>query len=151
MSQSTGGVHEASRPLCRFFLAVLVISAIAASSVRAQSSPFPFDEVLATTAFPTAVPSEPSVTAAQIVTRGRPTVMVMVFESGTVAAQAEKRGGLRGLFDGRSEAVRYEPSQLGIGITDMLTEKRLETGEFTVMERKPLEPGSGVQSSSKAR
>ncbi len=35
-----------------------------------------------------------------------------------------------GLFGGRSEAERYEPSQLGVGIADMLTEKLLETGQF---------------------
>jgi curli biogenesis system outer membrane secretion channel CsgG len=129
-------------PFCRSFLGALVISAIAASSVRGQSSPIPFDEALAATAFPTAVPSEASVTAAQIVNSGKPTVMVMGFESGTVAAQAREK---RGFLSGRSEGESYEPSELGTGIADMLIEKLLETGHFRVMERKPLEPGSGAQ------
>jgi curli biogenesis system outer membrane secretion channel CsgG len=68
--------------------------------------------------------------------------MVMGFESGTVTAQAREK---RGFLGGRSEGERYEPSELGTGIADMLIEKLLETGEFRVLERKPLEPGSGAQ------
>ncbi|MEA2706232.1 MAG: hypothetical protein QOH22_1020, partial [Gemmatimonadaceae bacterium] len=73
------------------------------------------------------------------------TVMVMGFESGTVAAQSREKRGLRGLFGGKSETERYEPSELGIGIADMLIEKLLETGQFRVLERKPLDAGSGAQ------
>lgn len=71
--------------------------------------------------------------------------MVMGFESGTVTAQAREKRGLGGLFGGNSEGERYEPSQLGVGIADMLIEKLLQTGQFRVLERKPLEPGSGAQ------
>jgi curli biogenesis system outer membrane secretion channel CsgG len=64
------------------------------------------------------------------------------FEAGTVSAQArEKRGFMRG--DRNSE--NYEPSQLGIGIADMLIEKLLASGKFRLVERKTIEPGSGAQ------
>ena len=72
----------------------------------------------------------------------RPTLMVMGFESGTVTAQArERRGFLHGDRDGES----YEPSQLGVGIADMLVEKLLATGQFRLVERKPANAGSGAQ------
>jgi curli biogenesis system outer membrane secretion channel CsgG len=72
----------------------------------------------------------------------KPTLMVMGFEAGTVSAQArEKRGFMRG--DRNSE--NYEPSQLGIGIADMLIEKLLASGKFRLVERKTIEPGSGAQ------
>lgn len=72
----------------------------------------------------------------------RPTLMVMGFESGTVTAQArERRGFLRGDRGGEN----YEPSQLGIGIADMLVEKLLATGQFRLVERNPTNAGSGAQ------
>jgi curli biogenesis system outer membrane secretion channel CsgG len=120
-------------------------SAIVVTSASGQNSPIPFDEALATPAFAAALPSGTSPTAAITVSGGKPTVMVMGFESGTVSAQARDKRGLRGLFGGKSEAEHYEPSQLGTGIADMLIEKLLETGQFRVLERKPLDPGSGAQ------
>ena len=122
------------------FLGVLAVAATAASPASGQYSQIPFDEALSS---PAMEPPAPAATSAMA--SGRPAVMVMGFESGTVVAQAHKKGGLRGLFGDGSEAERYEPSQLGIGIADMLVEKLLETGKFRVMERKPLEPGSGAQ------
>jgi curli biogenesis system outer membrane secretion channel CsgG len=127
---------------CVPFLGALAVSAAVASSVSGQSSPIPFDEALATTAFQTAPLSGASASAATVVGGGKPTVMVMGFESGTVSAQAREN---RGFLGGRSEGERYEPSELGTGIADMLIEKLLETGQFRVLERKPLEPGSGAQ------
>jgi curli biogenesis system outer membrane secretion channel CsgG len=72
----------------------------------------------------------------------KPILMVMGFEGGTVSAQARDKGGfMRGSRNGEN----YEPSQLGIGIADMLIEKLLETGEFRLVERKPTDAGSGAQ------
>jgi len=73
----------------------------------------------------------------------RPTLMVMGFEAGTVSAQARDRRG--GFMHGDRNGESYEPSQLGLGIADMLIEKLLATGEFRLVERKPAEPGSGAQ------
>jgi curli biogenesis system outer membrane secretion channel CsgG len=123
----------------------LIMCATAVSSVRGQTSPIPFDEALATSAWTVSVPSGAAATAGQVVSNGKPTVMVMGFESGTVSPQARDKRGLRGLFGGKSEGERYDPSQLGIGIADMLVEKLLETGQFRVLERKPADPGSGAQ------
>ena len=72
----------------------------------------------------------------------KPTLMVMGFEAGTVSAQAGDR---RGFMRGDRNNENYEPSQLGIGIADMLVEKLLATGQFRLVERKPIEPGSGAQ------
>jgi curli biogenesis system outer membrane secretion channel CsgG len=127
------------------FLGASMMSAITVSSARAQSSPVPFDEALVTPALVSAAASEAAAIPARMVGDVRPTLMIMGFESGTVAAQAREKRGLRGLFGGKSDAERYEPSQLGTGIADMLIEKILETGRFRVLERKPSDPGSGVQ------
>ena len=72
----------------------------------------------------------------------KPTLMVMGFEAGTVSAQARNQGGFM-QRDRNNE--NYEPSQLGVGIADMLVEKLLATGEFRLVERKPIEPGTGAQ------
>jgi len=72
----------------------------------------------------------------------KPTLMVMGFEAGTVSAQARER---RGFMHGDRNSENYEPSQLGVGIADMLIEKLLATGEFRLVERKPIESGSGAQ------
>jgi curli biogenesis system outer membrane secretion channel CsgG len=42
-------------------------------------------------------------------------------------------------------AENYEPSQLGVGIADMLVEKLLGTGQFRLLERTPAEPGKAAQ------
>jgi len=68
----------------------------------------------------------------------KPTLVVMGFESGTVAAQVQDRRGFMAVLAGMNggEREKYDPSQLGIGIADMLIEKLLETQEFRLMERK---------------
>ena len=72
----------------------------------------------------------------------RPTLMVMGFEAGTVSAQAGDR---RGFMHGDRNNENYDPSQLGIGIADMLVEKLLATGQFRLVERKANQSGSGAQ------
>ncbi|MEA2707080.1 MAG: hypothetical protein QOH22_1868, partial [Gemmatimonadaceae bacterium] len=131
--------------LSRALFGVLMVGGIAAAPARAQNSPVPFDEALTATTFAAPGPSGSTAMATSTVSSSKPTVMVMGFESGTVAAQSRERRGLRGLFGGRSETERYEPSQLGTGIADMLIEKLLESGQFRVLERKPLDAGSGAQ------
>ena len=74
----------------------------------------------------------PRITAGQSATQipgEKPAIMVMAFESGTVAAQARDKHVRDGEY--------YDPSQLGIGIADMLVEKLLEPGQFRLLERKP--------------
>jgi curli biogenesis system outer membrane secretion channel CsgG len=78
----------------------------------------------------------------------RPAIMVMGFESGTVTAQVRDKRGLGSILAGMGggkEGENYEPSQLGVGIADMLIEKLLETGQFRLLERTPLEPGKGAK------
>ena len=72
----------------------------------------------------------------------KPTLMVMGFEAGTVSAQAGDR---RGFMRDYRNNENYEPSQLGIGIADMLVEKLLATGQFRLVERKSMQSGSGAQ------
>jgi curli biogenesis system outer membrane secretion channel CsgG len=78
----------------------------------------------------------------------KPAIMVMGFESGTVTAQVRDKRGLGSILAGMGggrEGENYEPSQLGVGIADMLVEKLLETGQFRLLDRKPTEPGKGAQ------
>jgi curli biogenesis system outer membrane secretion channel CsgG len=72
----------------------------------------------------------------------KPSLVVMGFESGTVSAQIQDRHGFMAILSGMNggEREKYDPSQLGIGIADMLVEKLLETKEFRLMERN--EPGA---------
>jgi curli biogenesis system outer membrane secretion channel CsgG len=75
-----------------------------------------------------------------------PAIMVMGFESGTVSAQVSGKRGLMSMrgrmqYDGES----YEPSQLGIGIADMLVEQLLATGQFRIIERNATAAGSSAQ------
>ncbi|MFL5481182.1 MAG: CsgG/HfaB family protein [Gemmatimonadaceae bacterium] len=78
----------------------------------------------------------------------KPTLMVMGFESGTVTAQVRDKRGLAAILAGMRGGTgdeNYDPSQLGVGIADMLVEKLLETGAFRLLERKPTQPGNGAQ------
>lgn len=67
----------------------------------------------------------------------KPALVVMGFESGTVSAQVQDKRGFAALVaamhGGNNET--YDPSQLGIGISDMLVEKLLESGEFRLLDR----------------
>jgi curli biogenesis system outer membrane secretion channel CsgG len=78
----------------------------------------------------------------------KPAIMVMGFESGTVTAQVRDKQGFGSILAGMG-GVRggenYEPSQLGVGIADMLVDKLLETSQFRLLERNPAEPGKGAQ------
>jgi curli biogenesis system outer membrane secretion channel CsgG len=78
----------------------------------------------------------------------KPAIMVMGFESGTVTAQVRDRHAFGSLLAGMGGArggENYEPSQLGVGIADMLVEKLLETRQFRLLERNAAEPGKGAQ------
>jgi curli biogenesis system outer membrane secretion channel CsgG len=77
----------------------------------------------------------------------RPALMVMGFESGTVSAQVEDKRGFMAILGGmrRDKNEQYDPSQLGTGIADMLVEKLLETGQFRLVERKPVDSTSRAQ------
>ena len=89
--------------------------------------------------------SEP---AALAVHSEKPTIMVMGFESGTVTAQVRDKRGFGAILMGmgrRGGGENYDPSQLGVGIADMLIEKLLATGQFRLLERNATEPGKGAQ------
>src|SRR5687768_2601824 len=74
----------------------------------------------------------------------QPTLMVMSFESGTVSAQVRDKRGFMSILSGirRGKLESYDPSQLGIGIADMLIEKLLASGQFRLIERNPTVAGS---------
>lgn len=83
----------------------------------------------------------PSVAAAE-----KPTLVVQAFESGTVSAQVQDKRGFASILNGMNAGgERYEPSQLGVGIADMLIEKLLTSGEFRLLERKPVNAPTGAQ------
>jgi curli biogenesis system outer membrane secretion channel CsgG len=123
---------------CILLLGALVLGATAAFPARGQNSPILSAVVLNAVEADAPMPVTPAIRA------DKPTIMVMAFESGTVTAQARDKRGFLGIRRG-NDGENYEPSQLGTGIADMLIEKLLETGQFRLVERKPLEPGSGAQ------
>ena len=96
-----------------------------------------------------AAPARPAAAQSQSASApDKPALMVMGFESGTVTAQVRDRRGLGSILAGMGGGrggEDYEPSQLGVGIADMLVEKLLETGQFKLLERNPTEPGKGAQ------
>ena len=73
------------------------------------------------------------------IAQDKPALMVMGFESGTVSAQVADKRGLMAIISGMRGGSNetYDPSQLGIGIADMLIEKLLATGQFRLLERRP--------------
>ncbi|MGI8400028.1 MAG: CsgG/HfaB family protein [Gemmatimonadaceae bacterium] len=106
-----------------------------------RSIPFAF-ALTVTTALPASTHGQTSETP------NKPAIMVMGFESGTVTAQVRDKRGLGSILAGMGGGrggEDYDPSQLGTGIADMLVEKLLETGQFRLLERKPLEPGKDAQ------
>lgn len=75
-------------------------------------------------------------------TDSRPTLVVMNFESGTVAAKVKDKHGFSAFIAamrGERDNEHYDPAELGAGIADMLVEKLLETGHFRLLERKQLD------------
>lgn len=108
---------------------------------RALYTPFAL-ACIAATALPTIVRAQSSLPSQ------KPAIMVMGFESGTVTAQVRDKRGLGSILAGMGggrEGENYEPSQLGVGIADMLVEKLLATGQFRLLERTAAEPGKGAQ------
>lgn len=81
--------------------------------------------------------------AAVAIRAEKPALTVMAFEAGTVSAQVEGKGSFLTRRGGYGE--KYEPSELGTGIADMLIEKLLATGQFRLLERKAIEGPSGAQ------
>lgn len=72
----------------------------------------------------------------------RPSIVVMNFESGTVAAKVKDKHGFSAFIAamrGERDNEHYDPAELGAGIADMLVEKILNTGEFRLLERKQIE------------
>lgn len=136
-----------------FAIALALFGPAYGQAALAQGSPVP--PVTMQTGLAAAEPAAPSVAvptdrsvAAVVVHADKPALMVMGFESGTVSAQVkDKRGFLAilGAMHGDINNEKYDPSQLGTGIADMLIEKLLETGQFRLLERKPVGSGSGAQ------
>ena len=131
---------------------VLTATSIAFGKVIAQDSVTREQSVPGTTSAPElAVASGvvPSVAPASHAAHSeRPTLMVLGFESGTVSAQVKDRRAFQSILfamHGDRNNESYDPSQLGIGIADMLIEKLLATGQFRLIERKPVDSRSGAQ------
>jgi curli biogenesis system outer membrane secretion channel CsgG len=111
--------------------------------LTAQIQSTAVDNSIASAAMPEATAS-PSLS----VHSEKPTLMVMGFESGTVTAQVRDKRGLAAILAGMRGGTgdeNYDPSQLGVGIADMLVGKLFETGAFRLLERKPAQPGNGAQ------
>ncbi|MFL5529846.1 MAG: CsgG/HfaB family protein [Gemmatimonadaceae bacterium] len=91
--------------------------------------------------------SSPAQPASPGSSSNKPTLIVQGFESGTVSAQVEDKRGFASILGGMRgvNGERYDPSQLGVGIADMLIEKLLESGEFRLVERKPVDAATGAQ------
>src|SRR5215210_5227269 len=111
---------------------------------RVLAQEFPTQDLAASTA-PVGPPPNIPVPAAK--THDTPALMIMGFESGTVSAQIHDKRGLMSILGGmhRGSHETYDPSQLGIGIADMLIEKLLASGQFRLIERKSSVTGSGAQ------
>ena len=78
----------------------------------------------------------------------KPSLVVMGFESGTVTAQVQDRRGFAAILAGMHGGVgneKYDPSQLGTGIADMLVEKLLDAGQFHLLERRAAGTPPGAQ------
>src|SRR6266540_2455134 len=119
----------------RMISAVVAAIAIASPVTGQEAPPTP-----AVGAAPAPAASSPAPTTIQ--TDGRPTIVVMNFESGTVAAQIKDKHGFSAFMAamrGDRDREHYDPAQLGVGIADMLVEKLLNTGEFRLLERKQIE------------
>jgi curli biogenesis system outer membrane secretion channel CsgG len=138
----------------RFVLALALGSAGYGTRVSAQAALAP-EAMIHTTAVapppeapPVVVPT-PGPRAPAAANADKPAIVVMGFESGTVSAQVgDKRrfmSFLGAMHGSDYNGEQYDPSQLGIGIADMLIEKLLATGQFRLVERKANETSSGAQ------
>lgn len=116
-----------------------VVSMGVAGPLAAQEGPA-HTAVSATVAATRESPPVAATTDARDMSRSdMPSLVIMGFESGTVSAQIQDRRGfaaILGAMHGSADRERYDPSQLGIGIADMLVEKLLQTGQFRILERK---------------
>jgi curli biogenesis system outer membrane secretion channel CsgG len=129
----------------RLYLYVISLAlggAALAQDARAQE--FPTEE-LATPAAP--VQAMPPAAIPGVTRHEVPALMVMGFESGTVSAQVRDKRAFMSLLGSmrRGHTESYDPSQLGIGIADMLIEKLLATGQFRLIERNSAVAGTGAQ------
>ena len=78
----------------------------------------------------------------------KPSLVVMAFESGTVSAQVQDRRGFLAILasmHGANDTEKYDPSQLGTGVADMLVEKLLAGGQFRLLERRAGSAPEGAQ------
>lgn len=129
---------------------LVLIAAVALISVRgviagAQQPAVPDSLQAHTAVVVTAAPGIQSPVVAaptRIVADARPALVVMNFESGTVAAKVKDKHGFSAFMAamrGERDSEHYDPAELGAGIADMLVEKLLNAGEFRLMERKQIE------------
>ena len=111
---------------------------------NALAQDYPTDGTAASVA---AVQPAPMIPAPVARAQNAPAIMVMGFESGTVSAQIRDKRGLMSILSGmrRGGTESYDPSQLGVGIADMLIEKLLASGQFRLIERNSTVAGSGAQ------
>jgi curli biogenesis system outer membrane secretion channel CsgG len=123
-------------------VAVLLIAAVCEQGAGAQEVPM---EELATP--PGGMQAAPTTSISDAKTATAPALMVMAFESGTVSAQVRDKRAFMSLLGSmrRGHSDSYDPSQLGVGIADMLIEKLLATGQFRLIERNATTAGSGAQ------
>ncbi len=139
-----------------FAIALTLISAVYGGRAEGQDASSPSATVH--TAAPAIGPEAPAIATpphepatpvpAAASHADKPALMVIGFESGTVSAQVQDKRSFMsflGSMPGGHNREQYDPSQLGVGIADMLIEKLLATGQFRLVERKPLEAGSGAQ------
>jgi curli biogenesis system outer membrane secretion channel CsgG len=134
--------------LQRFGLALALSAPAFGQGALAQASAEPTvtSEIGVTTLDPALpVAAVQPVSLATPVHADKPTLMVMGFESGTVSAQVKDKRGFMAMITGRhGDNEKYDPSQLGIGIADMLIEKLLATGQFRLLERKAQDSASAA-------
>lgn len=129
----------------RLLFLVATLQLAIGSTTAAQSIPATETKALEAPLLIAEAATVPSPTPAPAVAlhADRPTVMVMNFESGTIASKVRDKHGFSRIISAirrREDATdTFDPAQLGAGIADMLVEKLLETGQFRIVERKALE------------
>jgi curli biogenesis system outer membrane secretion channel CsgG len=123
-------------------IGLALLSSAYVRNAIAQESPTEESAAPAAAVQPAAIISAPGARVQAL-----PALMVMGFESGTVSAQIRDKRGLMSILGGmhRGSHESYDPSQLGVGIADMLIEKLLASGQFRLIERKSTVTGSGAE------